>query len=778
MNEASSAKLAIIIVNYNTEKELKDCLFSVYDNNLNMPFEIFVVDNNSRDKSVDMIKNNFPEVKLIENDRNLGFAKANNKAIKISLAPYILLLNPDIVLKKDSLSKMVSFMEENPKIGILGCKLVNQKNELLPSCEKFPGIMGEFLQNIYLDKIIRSHYLMKNITLSKWKHDERKSVDWITGACFMMRKTMLEDIGLMDERYFLYYEDVDLCYRAKKHGWEVYFMPEAEVIHYQGRSSRANLDKTIAISYWSKFFFYKKYYSLGTYNFLKFINYIGLILRIITRTLFLPLNLIRYKEYLIYLKAYFNSIFINLEKEENDLKPMSDDGSVYKFALIAVVFLAIGAYSYYLSSVFPGLNALFKYILPMALLFIFASVFKNEILSTLQKTFLYLIFIAITLYGTLSHQFFKLFNKNKVYDRILITQPGHIGDLILTIPFLRSLKEEFPQKKITLVVGKWNESLLKMAPYIDNHLFYNNPFLNKNPHEESMLDIIKNIYRIVKQVRQDSYDMVFDLRGHINSLWLVYAARANEIFGFDYNGHGMFLDKKVKFNMEQYEAERICSLLSLINAQTSVKEFQFSIKPDIINKVLKNISGLGIKPDDPIIGVFPGAPLFFRRWEEDGFVELIKHIVENYKIPVFLFGGKEEIKLNDYLKKFVGSDLVYNFAAKTTLEELAVFIKRCGVFISNDTGPMHMSTVQDVSTIALFGPGSSKRWFTSKKNNHFLLKKEINCSPCKQIYHSFIPEKCIHPQISCIEKIEAGEAKKVFDLAFNAHIKSKERIKV
>ncbi|MBI2252236.1 MAG: glycosyltransferase [Armatimonadetes bacterium] len=746
----SENKLSIIIVNYNTQNELKNCLKSIYQSKLNISFEIIVVDNNSKDKSVEIVKNNFPKVKLIENDRNVGFAKANNKAIKISDSSYILLLNPDILVKSQTLSKMLEFMEENSKVGILGCRLVNHKNELLPSCENFPDILSEFIQNIYLDKIIRNHFLLKNITLSKWRHNEGRSVDWITGACFMLRKSMLDEIGLLDENYFLYYE--------------------VEAIHYQGRSTKANLDKTISISYWSKFFFYKKYYPFKTYKFLKLINSLGLILRIITRTLFLPLIFFKYKEYLIYLKGYFNALFIDLEKEEKKLIPMSGDGSAYRFTSLALVFTGIIIYSIYLSSFYFKYNLFLKYIFPIFLFLVFFNIFKSEIFGTLQKMFLYMIFGIITFAGIVSHKVSKMFNKNKIYNKILVAQLGHIGDLILTIPFLRAIRDEFPEKKITLILGSWNKSVLDLIPYADEFLFYNNPFLNKNPQEESTFNMIINIYKIIKQIRFNFYDLAFDLRGHINSLWLIYASKTKETFGFNYQGHGLFLDKKMDFNMKEYEAQRLYSLLKLININGSIKDFQFHIKTETEKKVLKIIEESGVGADRDIVGIFSGAPWFYKRWMGDYFVELIKHIIRNYKVNVFLFGSKDEVKLNSYIEKFVFSDLIYNFAGKTTLEELSVFIKKCNIFISNDTGPMHMAIAQNIPAMAFFGPTSSKRWFVAPGEKYFLLKKEVACSPCKQLNHSFIPDQCIHPEISCIEKINLKEAVNIFDYAAKKYI--------
>ena len=224
--------LTIIIVNWNNQKILEDCLNSIYRTQINYNYQIIVVDNHSEDGSVELIKNKFPKVTLIENDKNYGYAKANNHAIKIAKTEYILLLNNDtIITQNDCFNRMVQFMKNNPKIGALGCKLLFVDGSLQSLGNDYTTVWSIFKRQILFSGIWKK-YLRKKEDVSSFV-----KVDWILGACLLTTRTVIEGIGMLKEEYFMIGEDVEFCYRAKKAGWEVGVLASESIIHLMGKSS-------------------------------------------------------------------------------------------------------------------------------------------------------------------------------------------------------------------------------------------------------------------------------------------------------------------------------------------------------------------------------------------------------------------------------------------------------------------------------------------------------------------------------------------------------------
>jgi len=229
-------KLSIVIVNWNTKRQLKWCLNYIHQRTKNLLYEIFVVDNASEDGSDKMVEENYPEVKLIKNSSNLGFARANNQAIKRAGGEYILLLNSDTKILDEALNKMVQCMDENKNCGVLGCKLLNPDGTLQPSCRRFPTIKDQVIILLKLHNLFTNLAAIRSYYMLDWKHDKERKVDQVMGACFMVRKKVIDEVGMLDERYFIWFEEVDFCKRVKMAGYEVFFMPDAEVIHEKAAS--------------------------------------------------------------------------------------------------------------------------------------------------------------------------------------------------------------------------------------------------------------------------------------------------------------------------------------------------------------------------------------------------------------------------------------------------------------------------------------------------------------------------------------------------------------
>jgi len=257
-NEISNGvNLSIIIVNWNTRNLLEKCLISIYEKPQNFDFEVFVVDNASSDKSVEMVKTGFPQVKLIANKENTGFAKANNQAIKQAQGEFVLLLNPDTEILNDSLEKTVSFMRSHAEVGIAGCRILNSDHSVQPSVRKFPDLWSQIIILLKLHRLfpkLISHYLISDFDYSK-----TQEVEQVMGAFFMIRKEIFKKIGLLDENFYIWFEEVDFCKRVKDHGEKNYYLSDAEIIHHQGQSFKQilSLQKQKAFNRSLKLYFKK-----------------------------------------------------------------------------------------------------------------------------------------------------------------------------------------------------------------------------------------------------------------------------------------------------------------------------------------------------------------------------------------------------------------------------------------------------------------------------------------------------------------------------------------
>jgi len=272
--------LSIIIVNYNAEKPLKDCIESIYKQTKSIDFDIWVVDNDSSDNSVQMIKQNFDRAKLIENRENVGFSKANNMAISKNRATYVLLLNPDTLILHNAIEEMVGFMDRNPSVGISGCKVLNEDGTLQLACRRsIPTPGAAFYRLTGLSKLFPTSKMMAKYNLTYLNPNESHEVDAVSGAFLMIRREVIDNIGLLDERFFMYGEELDWCLRAKKAGWTVMYYPGAQIVHYKGQCSRFNSRKATFEFYRAMYLFHKKHFAEGYSLIVNFLVYTGIFLR-------------------------------------------------------------------------------------------------------------------------------------------------------------------------------------------------------------------------------------------------------------------------------------------------------------------------------------------------------------------------------------------------------------------------------------------------------------------------------------------------------------------
>lgn len=254
-------KLSVVIVNYNVEHFLEQCLYSVRRAMNDIEGEVYVVDNNSVDGSLKMLSEKFPEVKVIANKVNVGFAKANNQAIKISAGEYVLLLNPDTVVEDDTFTKTVAFMDSHPDAGGLGVKMVDGKGQFLPESKRgLPTPMTAFYKIFGLSKLFPHSRRFSQYHLGYLDNDEINPVDILAGAFMLMRRSTLDKCGLLDETFFMYGEDIDLSYRITLAGYKNYYFPETRIIHYKGESTKKTTVNYVLVFYKAMEIFAKKHF--------------------------------------------------------------------------------------------------------------------------------------------------------------------------------------------------------------------------------------------------------------------------------------------------------------------------------------------------------------------------------------------------------------------------------------------------------------------------------------------------------------------------------------
>lgn len=248
--------LSIVVVNWNTRELLAQCLGSIPAAVGELSCEIIVVDNASTDGSPAMVRSCFPWVTLIENKENLGFVRASNQAIALSRGRYVLLLNSDTVAPPQALARLVDFMDHQMDAGAAGPKLLNPDGSFQASYAHFPTLLSESLSAAGLNRWLYGPY---HPSPPPRLNETRQAVDWVQGACLLVRRAALDAIGPLDEGFWMYSEETDLCYRIHQAGWNVYYLPDVEIIHFGGASSRQRKPESVAHLYRSKLRFFRKY---------------------------------------------------------------------------------------------------------------------------------------------------------------------------------------------------------------------------------------------------------------------------------------------------------------------------------------------------------------------------------------------------------------------------------------------------------------------------------------------------------------------------------------
>jgi len=301
--------LSIIIVNYNVKYFLEQCINSIKVASKGIKLEIFIVDNNSTDGSSEMIKKEFPYCKLIQNKVNVGFSKANNQAIKKSKGKYILLLNPDTIIEEDTLKKCIAFMNKKSDVGSLGVKMIDGNGKFLPESKRsFPTPIVAFYKMFGLSTLFPKSQIFGKYHLSFLNEDEIHKVDVLSGAFLLIKKNVLNKVGLLDEKFFMYGEDIDISYRIQKAGFKNYYFPKTKIIHYKGESTKKSSINYVFIFYKAMIIFAKKHFKKNNAFLFSFLINIAIYFRAIlsiTKRVFNDLGIALIDTLIIYFGIFF-----------------------------------------------------------------------------------------------------------------------------------------------------------------------------------------------------------------------------------------------------------------------------------------------------------------------------------------------------------------------------------------------------------------------------------------------------------------------------------------
>lgn len=234
--------LSIVIVNWNTREMLRECLQSVFMTTGALDFEVIVVDNASEDGSVAMVKADFPQAHLICNTENRGFAAANNQGFAVSAGEHILLLNSDTIVHEDVLEKSVEWLDTHPDVGAMGCRVLNTDGSVQKTCSMYPSLLNQFLLTSGLSKLSWPRFFSR-YQMDGWQRDDEREVEVISGCYLLVRKTVIDEVGVLDESFFFFGEETDWCKRMRDAGWVLMFAPVGEITHHGGGSVKSLNDK-------------------------------------------------------------------------------------------------------------------------------------------------------------------------------------------------------------------------------------------------------------------------------------------------------------------------------------------------------------------------------------------------------------------------------------------------------------------------------------------------------------------------------------------------------
>lgn len=306
--EWSGIDLSVVIVNYKTRQLLDDCLASVFRSDLSsgtaeatgapphpqasrdFRFEVIVVDNCSGDGSIEMVHSRYPQVRLLEMGQNVGFARACNEGIKVSSGRYIMLLNSDTVVHPYALRSLIMFLDVHHEWAAVGPLLRNRDGTVQASCFAFPSVRDVVFESLWLMQLFPHSAFFNHLGLGGFDHTTTREVDWVSGACLTVRRSVIERVGLLDEEYFMYGEELDWCYRMKHNGLRIVFFPGAEVIHYGRSSSSSMRSRTGRVAMTGRLRYFRKYHGVAAVTAVRFMTIIGMTVRLLAAPIWYALR--------------------------------------------------------------------------------------------------------------------------------------------------------------------------------------------------------------------------------------------------------------------------------------------------------------------------------------------------------------------------------------------------------------------------------------------------------------------------------------------------------
>jgi GT2 family glycosyltransferase len=282
LNLKHNMKLSIILVNWKTRDITRNALISIYKETKGIDFEVIVIDNNSQDGSVEMVRQEFPQAILIENKDNLGFGKANNQGLKIAKGDYLMFLNTDTVVLDRAINKLVEYLDKNLEVMMVGPRLLNRDLTFQHACRRsLPNLLNSFFQLFGLVKIFKNNTLINSYKKYDMDPEITGPTEALSGAAMMFRRRVYEDIGGFDEMFFMYGEDLDFCKRIIDRGWQTVYVSYAKIIHFGGQSSGQRKVKSLVNFYEAMWIYYKKHF-FKKYNILaNVIVWLGIKIRMV-----------------------------------------------------------------------------------------------------------------------------------------------------------------------------------------------------------------------------------------------------------------------------------------------------------------------------------------------------------------------------------------------------------------------------------------------------------------------------------------------------------------
>jgi GT2 family glycosyltransferase len=260
----AAVDLSVVIVSYNGREYLRRCLCSILEHTQGLEYEVLVVDNASRDDSADMVAAEFPSVRLVRHSGNAGLSKALNEGIRLSSGEMVVLLNPDTELRDNVFPTMARYLSEHPEVGILGPKILDDDGSLQLSCRRFPAFSVVFFNRYsLLTRLFPRNPLSARYLMTDFDHRRTSEVDWLSLACWMVPRRLFDDVGLLDEGYFLYNEDVDFCQRVRRAGRKAVYFPDVSLVHQIGGSTSTLPNRSVIERHRSMWRYYRKYMRRG-----------------------------------------------------------------------------------------------------------------------------------------------------------------------------------------------------------------------------------------------------------------------------------------------------------------------------------------------------------------------------------------------------------------------------------------------------------------------------------------------------------------------------------